>query len=376
MATKEPDPIEITPNDAQGQIEPNPKPLEEQSSADLLNKIRDNYRIVKKSIKRSILVLNDETRGLMVRDFTTKVGDKIIGNEKLIDLGSLCEKLEKLDVLLNTSLEYIEWLLLNIEQVEKVEKMIQEYVSENLLRIDPKEIVYFKNTIKNISTKTAVAIPAVGWLVGGVGSGAVVAGTVVGIHTGLISIVAILASIGMGGVAGCGAGIVVTGGLAGLAAGTGIGTAIWLRNAYKIGKERRGKFEEFVEMEKNLDKQKVVEKVTIVSGEFRRLLRQVKDIANKDYNIEDNVREDDRQRDKAVEQYKKVYRDILEDPNMQELSEDKKIKIAKRAAENACKAALENDLVYSNEVHFDKFLRERIETPDGSNSLERGSTGD
>ena len=245
MANGHPDTIEV-------QNEPNPKPLEEKSMADLLNTIRDDYRKVKKLIKRSILVLNDETKGLMVRDFTTRVGDSINGNEKNINLKNLCKKLEKLDGSLNISLEYIEWLLLHIEELEKVKDIIRENVHENLLKTDAKEIPYFENTIKNISTLNAVAMagPTVGGVVGGVGGGVAVAGTAVAIICKLVSIVAILASIGIAGVAGCGVGIVVTGSLAGIAVGSGLGAAIWLRKAYKIGKERKGKFEEFVEMEK------------------------------------------------------------------------------------------------------------------------------
>ena len=374
MATNE---DEVNLNDPQEQIDPNPKPLEEESIEDLLSKIRNDYRKVKKSIKRSILVLNDETKGLMVRGFTVKVGDKISGNEKLINLSNFCKKLVTLDRLLDTSLEYIEWLLIHIEQLERVDKFIRENVRENLLGTDMKEIAYFKNKINNFSMKTAVAVPTVGWVVGGVGGVvcATATATAVSIHAGLISIVAILASIGIAGVAGCGVGIMATGSIAGLTVGTGVGIAIWFVRAYQIGKARKGKFEEFVEMESNLDKQEVSQKVSIVSDELRRIVRQVKDIARKDYNIEDNVREDDRQRDKAVEKYNEAYREMLDDPNIQELSEEKKMKIAKSAAEKACKTALENDLVYGHEACFERFLRERIEIPDGRNNPRRGSNG-
>ena len=367
MADNNPDQIEVNskPNDVQRQIEhePNPKPLEELSSADLLNKIRDDYRIVKKSIKRSILVLNDKTKGLMVRDFTTKVGDKIIGNEKLIDPERLCGKLKGLDELLDTSLDYIGWLLLHIGQLEEVKKIISENVNENLLETDQNKIAHFENITRNISTKAAVVIPAVGWVVGGAGGvGVCVAltGTALGIHTGLISIVAILASIGICGIAACGVGTVAAGCLAGVTVATGVGAAIWLNRAYQIGKARRGKFEEFVEMERDLGNKDVLIKVETVRDEFRRLVKLIKDIVIKDYNIDAIVREDEKQRDKAVEQYKEVYQEILHDPNIQELSEEKKIKIAERAAKKACKTALENDLVYSNVENFEIFLRERI----------------
>ena len=68
------------------------------------------------------------------------------------------------------------------DNLERVEESIRDSARENSLEVNTNEIAYFENIIKNIPAKTAVAISTVGWVVGGVGGGAVVAGTAVGLQ--------------------------------------------------------------------------------------------------------------------------------------------------------------------------------------------------
>ena len=373
MANNNSDPSEANPNDAQGQNETDHQPVQEQNLENILKNIKEDHQKTQNIVLQSILVLKDETRGLMNRDLTTKLADKMSGNEKIVNLNNLKNKLEEVNKLLNTSLLCIEWLLSEKDNLERVEESIRDSARESSLEVNTNEIAYFENTIKKFSKIKAVAFPTVGGAVGGVGGGVVVAGTTVGIHTGLVSIAGILTSIGIYGVAACGAGIVVAGGLVGVTVGTGVIAAIWLIKAYQIGKARKGKFEEFVEMEKDFDQKRVLIKLSIVSNKFERLVKQVKYRLDPGFSMLRSRREDEVQRNKAVEEYHKVYDMVLNNPIGQE--EERKA-LAKQIAENACKTALENDFVYNNEANFEIFLRERIQTPDVRNSLRRGSNGD
>lgn len=367
MANNHPDPIKANPINPQEENEQNPQPVLEQNSENVLKSIKDDYQKTQNLVLQSILVLKDETRGLMTRDLTTKVADKMNGNEKIVNLENLKKKLEEVNKSLNECLLYVEWLLSKKEEIERVEESIRESARENSLETNNKEIAYFENKIKNISAKTAMAIPIVGGVVGGVGSCVALTGTAVGIYTGLVSIVATLASIGIAGVAACGVGTVAAGCLIGVTVGIGIYGAVWLIKAYQIGKARKGKFEEFVELEKDFDEKRVLIKLSIVSNKFKRLVKQVRD---PEFFMLQSEREDETQRNKAVEQYHRVYAMVLNNPMVKE---EDKIAFAKQMAEDACKTALGNDLVYGNGENFEKFLRERI-TPDRRDSL--GGNGD
>eukprot|EP00800_Vazella_pourtalesii_P023790 TRINITY_DN9833_c0_g2_i1.p1 TRINITY_DN9833_c0_g2~~TRINITY_DN9833_c0_g2_i1.p1 ORF type:complete len:387 (+),score=54.96 TRINITY_DN9833_c0_g2_i1:41-1162(+) len=366
MADNHPDPIEGNPINPQKENEQNPQTVLEQSLEDVLKSIKNDYQKSQNLVLQNILVLKDETRGLMTRNLTTKVADKMNGNEKIVNLENLKKKLEEVNESLNECLLYVEWLLSKREEIERVEESIRESARENSLETNNKEIANFENKIKKISAKTAVAIPTLSGVVGGGIVTVVVAGMAGVVKAKLISIAAILASIGIAGVAACGVGTVTAGCLIGVTVGIGIYGAVWLIKAYQIGKARKGRFEEFVEFEKDLDEKRVLIKLSIVSNKFKRLVKQVKDRTDPGgFVMFQSEREEEIQRNKAVEQYHKVYAMVLNSPMGRE--EERKA-FAKQMAEDACKTALGNDLVYDNGENFEKFLRERI-TPDRKNSL-------
>ncbi|KAI6654015.1 hypothetical protein LOD99_2862 [Oopsacas minuta] len=349
------------------EINVNPDNPPVQTLQEIIKKMHDDYQGTQKSVKSCILVLTDETIGLLSKDLITKVGDKMNGNTSRTNPMKLRKKLEEINTLLNRTLLYIEWLMLNIEKLERVETMIQEYAKEYLLDTNRTEIQPLEKIIRNsCKTITITGITSmVGTGLGGTGGCGAVIGTAIGVKVSLISITNILSGIGIGGIAGCAAGIIGGGAVIGLAIGATIALSIWFIRAYNIGKSRKVKFKEIEEMERDLNQQRVKYKLSLVGDKLNRIIIQVKEMTNPNYRIEDTNSKNETQRRSAVEEYHKVYKDTLGDPITKDLPDKKKIEIAKYAAKKACRIMLKDDLIYSeNEELLEKFIRERINIQD------------
>ena len=366
MAAGNQNPIEEPP-DIQPEANLQVKTLEQ-----IIKETYKDYELTQKSVKECRIVLTDEINGLLKTNGIIKVGDKLSGNSRRINLPGFLKKLENIDKLLNTTLDYMGWLIINIDKLDMVEENLRENHEDNILKTS-KSVTEFveRRTDKEYSAlKWGIGNSLIDTSVGGGGGIVAVAGSAVAIKLGLVSITGILSAIGIAGIACSAVGIVGVGVIVGLSMGAGLGIAIWLLKAYQIGRCRRAKFEEILAMETDLNQRQVLLKLSVINDILKRAIKQTRGFIDPSYLIEQSVREDESLRTRAVHTYHKVYQETLAQEFLEQLPREQQKQIAESAAKNACKAILQTDLIYGAEDDkgFEIFLRERIQNG-GHNDL-------
>ena len=91
-----------------------------------LKDICGDYRLTQMTIKKCIVVLSDQTCGLMSRDFIATVGDKMKMNNKIMNLQVFLAKLNEIDRSLNKALSYLKWLKNHTVELIKFEDELKE----------------------------------------------------------------------------------------------------------------------------------------------------------------------------------------------------------------------------------------------------------
>ena len=351
MAEKEPPPL----------LKPH-SPLQPPINANVeqtLKEILEDYKLTQKTIKECIIVLSDETRGLMSRNFMKTVGDII--NKNKIDLEKFLRKLKEIDTYLNEAISYLEWLKMNIVQLEKFEEKLKMDTQDKEIRIEnsPVEPTIRMFDKERTAIKGLVISPICTTAVG-VAGGAIIGAGVLGIYAGLFASVGILSAIGVSGVAGAGVGALATGAVVGFVGGAIIGIGIWLMKAYEIGKARKATYSQIEEMDNGINEKNVIRKLYQVNSNLERTIRLVKDANDPNYHLEMSFKTNGADTNRAILTYRDTHSKFME--MGRDLPQEKRIEMAETAARDACKAALAKDPIYSSDQMIDTFIQKCVNT--------------